>query len=154
MSVPSENWVSPVPLADVLTARPVLVLVGGDVQLVSQKPTSLHAGQSRRHRVTPLGDKHDEGQRLRGAVQQVLTETQWKVSSGTLQPAHLKLLTSKCETMAAISSSQNGGLAWKEPLTGLKDRKGLDTQGYCRLQVSTTMSVSAALTPPTTCRRR
>lgn len=37
----------------------------------------------------------------------------------------LRRSTSKCVTMASISSSQKGGLASKEPLAGEKFRKGL-----------------------------
>lgn len=70
-----EDRVSPVPLTDVLAARAVLVLVGGDGQLVPQEATSLHAGQSWSHGVPPLRDEDDEGQRLRGLVQQLLTGT-------------------------------------------------------------------------------
>lgn len=65
---------STVPLADVLTARAILVLVGRNAQLMTQETTSLHAGQSRSHRVSPLRNKDDEGQRLRGLVQELLTD--------------------------------------------------------------------------------
>lgn len=37
----------------------------------------------------------------------------------------LRRSTSKCVTMASISSSLKGGLASKEPLAGEKSRKGL-----------------------------
>lgn len=38
-------------------------------------------------------------------------------------------LTTKCVTMVSMSSSQKGGFASNEPLTGLNVRKGLDTTG-------------------------
>lgn len=64
-----------VPLANVLAPRAILVLVGRDAQLVTQESTSLHAGQSRGHGVTPLRDEDNEGQGLRGLIQQLLTDT-------------------------------------------------------------------------------
>lgn len=66
---------SALPLADVLAAGAILVLVGRDAQLMAQEATSLHAGQSWSHRVSPLRNKDDEGQRLRGLVQELLTGT-------------------------------------------------------------------------------
>lgn len=46
-------------------------------------------------------------------------------------------LTSKCVTMASISSSQNGGLASKEPLTGENIRNGLKTNTDRSQEVAT-----------------
>ena len=63
------------------------MLVGGDTQLMTEESTSLHASQSRGHGVTPLRNKDDEGQRLRGLIQKVLTETdhQSAAHSGPVQ---------------------------------------------------------------------
>lgn len=104
----------------------VLVFVGREVQLVPQEPAGLHSGQRRRHWVAPLRNKDDEGQWLGRPIQQFLMETRTNKSRTGPDPARSgPALTSKCVTMASISSSQNGGLASNEPLTGLKDRNGL-----------------------------
>lgn len=111
------------------------MLVGGNAELMTQESTSFHASQSWSHGVTPLRHEHDERQRLRGLVQQVLRKT--GDGSETLdhspfqRPDQRLVLTSKCVTMASISSSQNGGLASNEPLTGQKDRKGLKHMPDC-----------------------
>lgn len=70
--VPTRVLRRAVPLADVLTPRAILVLVGRDVQLVTQESTGLHACQGWGHGVTPLWDEDNEGQRLRGLVQKLL----------------------------------------------------------------------------------
>lgn len=51
------------------------MLVGGNAELMTQESTSFHASQSWSHGVTPLRHEHDERQRLRGLVQQVLRKT-------------------------------------------------------------------------------
>ena len=61
-----------VPLADVLAARAVLVFVGRDSELVPQEAAALQPDQGRGRGVTPLRNEDDEGERLSGAVQELL----------------------------------------------------------------------------------
>lgn len=61
-------------LADVLGATAVLVLKGRQDQLVAFEAALLHAGERRRGGFSPLGYKHNEGQGLRGALEQFLWE--------------------------------------------------------------------------------
>lgn len=61
-------------LADVLGATAVLVLKGRQDQLVAFEAALLHAGERRCGGFSPLRDKHDEGQGLRGALEQFLWE--------------------------------------------------------------------------------
>ena len=55
-----------------LAARAVLMFVGRDGELVPQEAAALQPDQGRGRGVTPLRNKDDEGERLCGAVQELL----------------------------------------------------------------------------------